>query len=513
MTGSEKLRFVDHRNEMARQMAKWKVREALAAPPEPALKFDERLAQCVWFDSLFVHDGLKTDSGKTLEILQPGRWNSEGGPDFRDAKLRIGGVDRSGDVEIHLESAGWRQHRHHLNPEYDNVILHAYLRPDDSVRECLDSKGRPVEGFCMEPSLFPDLESIRQTVHVEDYPFQSPSSHGLCQPLMCSLDESFVGGMLTAAGHERLEVKARRLDEQAYGGSLDQAFYQALMTHMGHGAGKSLFFLLSKRAPLSEMIDYVGDVARTDAVLFFQSVLLHVARLAPEGDELADLDPESRDHAERIGRLWRNFAPYFSDRLIARARQWNSGVRPVNFAQRRLAGMAWLLEACFLGEGFAPHFSRVFRGFDPGDSERKRLAWIRRNLADFFVVDKPGDFWAWRYNFTARRAAQPMKLVGESRAASLALNALLPLMLLHSRRERDLELEDRVWAVFEALPALESNAIVRHMSARLFAEDPRGRHLLKKEVRQQGLFHIFAECCRQNEKGCEDCVYLSAPEA
>jgi hypothetical protein len=512
--------FNSYRDEVAKHFASLRIGEPLAlAEPEAAERTDERLAQCIWFDSLFLQEGLRTDSGLPLEILHPGRWNHDEGPDFKDAKIRIAGRELRGDIEIHIAAGGWRQHRHHFNPTYNSVVLHAYVRPEDTPRPACNSLGQPIEGFAMGPVLFPDIETIRQTIHVEDYPYQTPSASGRCQPLMCSLDEDYVAGMLDAAGRERLEAKTARFADQAQGETLDQVFYQAVMTSMGHGANKGLYFLLSKRAPLSEIADYLHDLGRERAVEFFQSVLLHVARLVPEDGAGAqpgsESDAETLDYLKRIREAWKTFSGYFADRLIPATRQWTTGVRPVNFAHRRLAGVAHLLARCFLDEGVAAHFTRRFETLDPALPDKDCRRWIRRKLIDAFVVGVPADFWAWRYTFSSRRSPGPMKLIGEGRAASIVLNALLPLLLLHARNlgdESGVGLEERVWRVFHAFPALESNAITRHMRVRLFGDHARGKDLLGFEARQQGLFHIFRACCNQNEKGCEDCHYVRRPQ-
>jgi hypothetical protein len=501
--------FAYYQTEIARQLAQARISEPGSQTRRLPASPDERLAQCIWFDSLFLHGNLKTDSGKSLEILQPGVWNECEGPDFNNARLRISGKEISGDIEIHLDAAGWRQHRHHLNPTYNKVILHAYLWPEQVPRDTRNSDGLHIEGFAMGKYLFPDLDSIRQTIHAEDYPYHTPSAIGRCQPLMTTLDEDFVGGMLNAAGHERLEEKTRRFLSQQSGESLLQVFYQSLMTAMGHGACKSLFFLLSKRTPFLEMLDYLIDAGSgTRPAEFFQSILLHVAQLAPT-ENAESGDAESAAYLERLRILWHPVAPLFADRIIPPTRQWFTHVRPVNFAQRRLAGIAYLLERFFLNEAPTVHFQQVLETFPTTATDKEAKRWIQRNLIQPFVVEELDDFWTWRYTFASRRAARGMKLVGDSRAASIALNALLPLLLLHARSERNTALEKQVHHIFQIFPALDSNVITRQMQTRLFGEDMRGKTLLSTEARQQGLFHIFRSCCALNERDCTDCAYRS----
>jgi len=50
----------------------------------------EDFLQYIWQFRYFNHQRLATESGHALEILSPGRWNRDQGPDFRDARIRIG---------------------------------------------------------------------------------------------------------------------------------------------------------------------------------------------------------------------------------------------------------------------------------------------------------------------------------------------------------------------------------------------------------------------------------------
>lgn len=87
----------------------------------------EHVLQCVWMDQLFDESRLHTDEGRPVRILSPGWWNHGEGPDFRGAEIEIGGKLKVGDVEIHLDHRAWKQHGHHLDPRYDDVILLAVL--------------------------------------------------------------------------------------------------------------------------------------------------------------------------------------------------------------------------------------------------------------------------------------------------------------------------------------------------------------------------------------------------
>src|SRR5438876_8816971 len=85
----------------------------------------ERLLHCIWSEQFF-RKTLRLQ-GRPLNISSPGWWNLEAGPDFRSAEIFIGDQRCCGDVEIHLNSEDWYHHRHHLDPRYNNVILHVVL--------------------------------------------------------------------------------------------------------------------------------------------------------------------------------------------------------------------------------------------------------------------------------------------------------------------------------------------------------------------------------------------------
>ena len=93
----------------------------------------ERHVQAIWYDGTLRPSSLHTTQGEPVEVLDPGEWNREAGPDFRHAAIKVGDRLMNGDVEIHLRPSDWRAHGHAQNPAYADVIAHVTWFGDASA--------------------------------------------------------------------------------------------------------------------------------------------------------------------------------------------------------------------------------------------------------------------------------------------------------------------------------------------------------------------------------------------
>jgi hypothetical protein len=96
----------------------------------------EELIHFLWKFRMLRHD-LRTTAGDELQVIHPGAHNTDSGPDFFNARIRIGGTVWAGNVEMHVLASDWNRHRHSSDPSYANTILHVVqsedveiLRPD-----------------------------------------------------------------------------------------------------------------------------------------------------------------------------------------------------------------------------------------------------------------------------------------------------------------------------------------------------------------------------------------------
>ncbi|MEI6435094.1 MAG: DUF2851 family protein, partial [Bacteroidota bacterium] len=207
-----------------------------------------------------LNTDLVTASGEPLVVLHPGEQNSDGGPDFFNARLKIGNTTWAGNVEIHLRSSDWYKHGHQDDLAYRNAILHVVFEDDYPVR-------------------FPDGVFL-QTLAVKDrFPLYIFDRY-----LMLLKNEQWIpcynqlktitvnGFSLWAPGLaiERLVNKSdyiRQLWESCLY-NWDEAFYRHLAWCFGFRVNNVPFELLARSLPLKVGRQHFGSIFQTEALLF-----------------------------------------------------------------------------------------------------------------------------------------------------------------------------------------------------------------------------------------------------
>jgi hypothetical protein len=104
--------------------------------------FTEDFLHYVWKFRLFDRLDLQTEDGEVLEIFSTGVHNTDSGPDFHNARIKIGETLWAGNVEVHLSASDWQKHGHTTDDAYNNVILHVVYNNDlplklNNGRTCL----------------------------------------------------------------------------------------------------------------------------------------------------------------------------------------------------------------------------------------------------------------------------------------------------------------------------------------------------------------------------------------
>lgn len=189
----------------------------------------------------------RTTNGRDLKVRSPGRWNRGAGPDFREAVIEIDGEVRVGDIEIHLYREDWWRHGHHLDRNYDQVVLHVVLFAGGMDREARCLSGKRLDEWIMGPWMREDLESV------------SGGEPGLFGELVPELKE-WMESDAPKAIRSRLKVGASRrweakeamgrclIDASGWAGAL----HRIVLYTMGFPYNRRVFYQIAEQHPLSE---------------------------------------------------------------------------------------------------------------------------------------------------------------------------------------------------------------------------------------------------------------------
>ena len=133
-------------------------------------KIPEEIIYKIWEEKR-IDSSLTTADGLSIEIIDCGVRNSdEAGPDYRNARIKIGNITFSGDIEIDTLHSDWKAHGHNLNQRYNKVILHAVLSNDSSYPFVVTQSGRKVPTLSLEGFL---SSSIKQNIQQDLKAIQS----------------------------------------------------------------------------------------------------------------------------------------------------------------------------------------------------------------------------------------------------------------------------------------------------------------------------------------------------
>lgn len=216
--------------------------------------------QAIWARRLY-RPALRTTEGEVVEVLHPGEpQGGEGGPDFRAARLRVGGLLWVGDVEVDVEPQGWYSHGHHENPAFGQVVVQVVWEAVGNY-EVRDWRGRLVPVVPLASCV---AEGVRQRLDRAHAPIP-------CAALAKEVPEAIWEALYEAEGEARLRSRHRhyRTLEDLY-----QAFWEALLYGFGLPTLGEAFQNLARAVPLSLVLRYQGEGLSMEALLLGMAGLL-----------------------------------------------------------------------------------------------------------------------------------------------------------------------------------------------------------------------------------------------
>jgi hypothetical protein len=215
-----------------------------------AFSFPEKLLQKIWLRRDFDRDGARTVDGRRVRVIDPGKWNLLGGPDFRVARLRFDdGAEIVGDVELHLRSSDWDAHAHARDPAYSNVVLHVVLFWPEAGHVTRGGDGKEIPVLPLLPLLHHDLEEYAADEAVES--LSNRPTARLTNELAVFPPRELKSILeLHAAARWRQKVHFARLRVQRLG--WENACHHAALEVLGFRFNRSPMLRVAGRWPLAE---------------------------------------------------------------------------------------------------------------------------------------------------------------------------------------------------------------------------------------------------------------------
>lgn len=410
--------------------------------------------QQAWRFRLWGTGLLQTCQGKTVEIVDPGRWNKIAGPDFIDARIKVDDMVYGGCIEIHRHASDWYRHGHETDPAYDNVVLHVVGEDDCRIN---DREGREILQATM--SIGAGFAGMLNGL-LADKNYVLP----MCGNALPSVMDIFKTDWITALAFERLNRKAddilRQLERE--NGDWLYVVFITLARGLGFGTNAENMERVARSVSLKTLLKHSDNVEAIEAILTGQAGLL-------------DTQHPADGYEARLGREYAFYSAKYGLTPIDKPIWRMSARNMANTPYRRLALLAQLV-------------SRYGSDIGTKLSEPSDIDAVRR-----YLNVEPSDYWSHTTVF-GRRSSTKMSALGRQSQDLLIINVIVPLVYARGLITGNYELFDRAVQIWESVEG-EQNSITRGFKAHgIEANDA---------FTSQALIQLHREYCERRR--CPEC--------
>jgi len=380
----------------------------------------EEFLHYLWKYGLFYKDRFTDTEGNLIQVISPGDYNHDSGPDFFNARIRTGDTDWAGNVEIHTKASHFDAHGHNRDHSYDNIILHVVADVDKKVRNAIGEELLTVR-MEYDPELFNNYLDL----------INNPFIIG-CHGEIEKIDRFFIKHWLGALVVERLEDKCGAIRNifSTTGNDWEETFYRLLSRYFGFRVNTEPFEMLATALPFKTIGKHLDNRFQVEALLFGTAGMLEDGLFR---DAIFD------NYYKDLIREYNFLSLKYSIKPVHGWLWKFSKLRPVNFPTIRISQLAAMLT--FTG-GL---FSQVV--------EVKDLNILR----DTFKVSG-SDYWNDHFIF-GKKSRFSEKNFGDSAADILLVNVVIPIIFFYGRVHNNIILCERALGFFEEIKP-EENSII-----------------------------------------------------
>ncbi len=413
----------------------------------------EEFLNFIWKHQYFDKKRLETYQGEVLQVLNPGQINVNSGPDFSNARIKLGRTSWAGPTEIHVRSSDWYLHQHHKNPAFDQVVLHVVWVNNANAKT---SNGREIPTLELKDRVKTDLLLRHQKL-------RKGNSRVPCEPQFDRIPDSSFQRMLDQMACQRLKRKSREvvasLDRHNY--DWDQVTYLALGKNFGFHLNTAAFETLVSVVPLPIVRKMRSGIVQLEALFFGQAGFLqrvtgdaYYLRLQKEYEFI------KKKYSFKPGLMKKEMWKYLR-------------LRPSNFPSLRIAQFVSMMHL----EGF--RFSDIREAVTAGQFTEK--------------VVKPSSYWDDHYDF-GKKWGVGRSTLGLSSRENLVINTVAPLLVAYANYTGQPEFHARAIEMMKEIPP-EQNRIVAYWKEKGFG--------VSSAYYSQALIELNNQYC--NLRKCLDC--------
>lgn len=380
----------------------------------------EQLLHFIWKNRLYNTESLITENGVMVEVIDPGLYNENAGPDFFNSKIRARGKVWAGNVEIHRASSDWVRHGHHKDKAYNSVILHLAEEIDTDI---VNESGRKV----------PQCRVVVSEQLSNNAEYLINSKYNLpCQNFLSSIPRVKLNGWLSYLTMDRLMRKTKNIYTHLnrFNNSWDEVFYIVLSRNYGFGINSEEFERLALSLPYKYILKHSDSLFQVEALMFGQAGLLE--------NDIQD------DYYLRLKNEYKFLKTKYKLKGIEGYVFKKLRVRPVSFPVIRIAQLAALLQKS------GRLFSTILK---------------MKDYKDFFnyLQTEPSDYWQSHYSFGVS-SAKSKKLLGAASLDIIVINTVVPILFAYGKKSVNKEYCIRAIDILESIKP-ENNRIIREFVA------------------------------------------------